>query len=72
MKLPEYLNLYGNTNPDDVQVPQLDFNNSTIATGTYNKDTNEITYTFTENIENLNNVKGSIDLVAFADRKKCT
>ncbi|MBW3133464.1 SdrD B-like domain-containing protein, partial [Staphylococcus chromogenes] len=69
IKLPDYLNLYGNTSPETVEVPQLNFNNSTIATGIYNKDTNEITYTFTENIEGINNVKGSIDLAMFADRK---
>ncbi|HFO0350019.1 TPA: Ig-like domain-containing protein, partial [Staphylococcus aureus] len=69
IKLPDYLNLYGNTSPETVEVPQLDFNNSTIATGIYNIDTNEITYTFTENIEGINNVKGSIDLAMFADRK---
>ncbi|MBJ6292096.1 fibrinogen-binding adhesin SdrG C-terminal domain-containing protein, partial [Staphylococcus aureus] len=69
IKLPKYLNIYGNGDRSKITPPDLSFDNKVIASGTYDDESHEIKYTFSENIQDLNNVKGKINLAVFADRK---
>ena len=71
IKLPEYLNLYGNRPADNVGIPDLiNIDGDTLATGTYDVDKNTVTYKFTDGIQGKDKVRGKVHFSLWPDREK--
>ncbi|EKI4483494.1 fibrinogen-binding adhesin SdrG C-terminal domain-containing protein [Staphylococcus pseudintermedius] len=70
VKMPNTVNTFGDTrHSPDYQEKLKNANGQVIALGNYDVDSHTLTYTFTDVVNNLENVTGSFNLTQFMDRQ---
>lgn len=69
VQFPEYLNYYGNSTPSSSKIPDLMNGTEVVATGAFNPDSNSLTYTFSDYVNNHDNVTGHFEIPLYADRQ---